>query len=56
MQWSTPLIPEIYKIVETINVTTQLRDLNLQQERVFKRALIPCSTKQGIPIKDEHLQ
>jgi hypothetical protein len=34
------------KMVENGNETTQLHDLDLQQERVFKQALIPCSTTQ----------
>ena len=34
------------KMTESGDEATRLHDLDLQQERVFKQALIPCSTTQ----------
>jgi hypothetical protein len=44
MQWNNPLILEMYGNGRNIDEATRLHDLDLQQERVFKHALIPCLT------------
>ena len=44
MQWNSPLSPKMHE--DAKNGDEAFHDLDLQQEQVFKKDLIPCSTTQ----------